>query len=169
MGGGFGYKHKVMDVQLPKGQKTHNLKQMYEFFCKRYPEEDIPFPLFSEVIKRYNLLILEQLLEGKRVLLPSGLGHLQVIRHQRTFKYKRIDWYETNKLKKEGINKHVYYSDDTWVKFTWFRPRKLINRTVYKFTPTKGCNGNTKKLAELIRMDPFALERFSYRDKLYEK
>lgn len=165
----FKYKSQVMDIRLPDGQKTHNLKQMYEFFCKRYPEEDIPFPLFAEVIKRYNTLILEQLFEGKRVILGSGLGHLGIIKKERSFNHRRIDWYETNKLKKEGINKHVYYTDNLWVRFSWYKPGRLTNQTVYKFTPTKGCNGNTKKLAELIRDNPFALDSFAYKNEINER
>lgn len=161
----FKYKTKIMDVQLPKGQKTHNMKQMYEFFCKLYPEEEISFLMFREVIERYNKLLVERILEGETVTLGSGLGNIVVQKNLRSFNKKVIDWAATNKLKKEeGINKYVYYTDDTWVKIYWFRYHKITNMTVYRFVPTKGCNGITKKLSERIKSNPFLLDQIKYKE-----
>lgn len=169
-GARFKYKTKIMDVQKPEGQVTHNMKQMYEFFCKLHPDEDIPFILFRETITRYNKMLLERILNGEKVMLGSGLGAIVILKNKRSFNKRMIDWGETNRLKREeGINKYVYFTDDTWVKFYWHRLSKIGNRSVYRFVPTKGCRGITVELAKRIKQNPFLLDQISYREYPEEK
>lgn len=152
----------IFNIKLKEGKQTFTVKEMYQYFKIAHPEEDISFTLFSEIVYRYNKILLEQLLQGKQILLGSGLGKIKIKRVERRFNKKRIDWYETNKLKKQGINKHVYYTDDHWYRFSWFKGIRLVNKTVYKFTPTKGCNGNGKRLAAALRNNEFLHQNFDY-------
>lgn len=144
-------------------KKTYGLPEMYKYFKIKYPDEKVSPLMFGEVIERYNKLLVKRLFMGERVSLGVKLGRLRIKRVERRFKKPRIDWYETNKLKKEtGISKYVYYTADFWLRFSWLKAVNLKNKTVYKFTPTKGCHGITKALAKYCREDPFAYDRFDY-------
>ena len=62
---------------------------------------------------------IEYILEGETLRLGQGLGTIRVKKVKRNFSKPRIDWYETNKLKREGINKFVYYTDSQWFRYYW--------------------------------------------------
>lgn len=155
-------KRPIFNIKIREGKQTYTVKEMYEYFKIAHPKEDISFTLFSEIVYRYNKLLLDQLLQGKQISLGSGLGKIKIKRVERKFNKPRIDWFETNKLKKQGINQHVYYTDDFWYRFSWFKGIKLTNKTVYKFTPTKGCNGNGRKLAAALKNNEFLHQNFQY-------
>lgn len=153
---------QVFNIKLPKNKQTYGIKEMYKFFKILYPNEDVPYALFVEVISRYNKSLVKKLFAGERVSLGHKVGCIRVKRVERKFYTKRIDWGETNKLKKQGINKHVYHTEDFWLRFSWLKGAKLKNKTVYKFTPTKGCHGITTALAKYCKENPFAYQNFKF-------
>ena len=147
---------RIINIQLEENKKTFTMKEMYEFFKLVYPEHDISYNLYSEVVSRYNKKLVDNLFKGQNITLGCGLGVLRIKKVERKFNHKKIDWGETNKLKSEGINRHVYYTDDYWYRFSWFKGYKIRNKTVYRFIPTKGVNGITKKFANHMKSDDFA-------------
>lgn len=137
------------------------MKEMYLYYKKMHPDSNVSYLMFSEVLGRYNKKLLERLFRAEKVTLGSGIGVLSIKKVNRKFVKPRINWYETNKLKwEEGINKYVYYTDDYWYRFSWLKGQKLPNKSVYKFTPTKGENGITKKFKQCLDNDPFLEEKF---------
>lgn len=151
---------KVFNIKLPKGKKTYGIKEMYNFFKISYPDQSIPYPLFVEIITRYNKRMADHLFKGEQVSLGHYIGKLRIKKVERKFYTKKIDWYQTNLLKKQGINQHVYYTEDFWLRFSWLKSVNLKNKSVYKFTPTKGPRGITSKLAKYCKSNPFAYQNF---------
>jgi len=153
---------KVIDIRLPKNKQTFTMKEMYKFFKLVHPDSNISYFMYSEIISRYNKkAIMAKMFEGEKILLGSGIGTLGIKRVKRKFVKPSINWYETNKLKKEeGISKYVYYTDDYWYRFSWRQGTKLKNKSVYIFEPTKGVNGITKKFKKALDKDEFLAQKF---------
>lgn len=139
----------------------YSVKDMYKAFKATYPESDIPYALYSYTIEKFNKKIIDKVLEGKVFYFGHNLGSVRIKRVKRNFNKPTINWCETNKLKAQGINKHVYFTDDYWYRWYWDKYRaKIKNKTVYKFEPTKGDSGARKKLIRLLNTDEFAHQNF---------
>lgn len=152
---------KIVDIQLPVGRKVFTMKEMFRFYNLLYPESDMRSLMYNEILSRYNKRAIEKkLFQGERVVLGSGLGSLRIKKVYRNFKRPRIDWNQTMQIKKEtGKAKYVYFTDDYWFRFSWHKGVKLKNRSVYKFTPTKGVNGITKRFNKSLKEDEFLYEK----------
>lgn len=135
--------------------KIHRASDMYKWFRKQNPGTDITYTLFKEIISQFNKLAVEYILEGKAVNFGSNLGSIRIKKIERKFsKARTVNWGETNKLRKQGINQMVYFVDNYYYKWHWHRSLcKIKNKTVYIFQPTKGAGGNRQKLSRLLKSD----------------
>jgi hypothetical protein len=137
------------------------VKDMYKEYKELHPESDVTYSLFSHYIERFNKKIIEKVLEGKTFYFGHNLGSVRIKRVKRNFNKPTIDWFETNKLKAQGINKHVYYTDEFWFRWYWDKYRaKVKNKAAYRFEPTKGPTGAKKQLIKLLKTDEFAQLNF---------
>jgi hypothetical protein len=145
----------------PKG--VHNVKDMLNWYKKHNPDTDINYKQFNAVIGAFYKKVVEAILDGKTYNLGNRLGKIRIQRLKRSFKNPTIDWYETNKLKKEtGETKFVYYTDEYYYRWYWQKKRcQVKNKTVYSFKPTRGENGITKKLAKKLKEDEFSYLLYS--------
>lgn len=134
---------------------------MYKEYKSKNPDSDVTYSLFSYYIELFNKKVINKILEGKVFYFGHNLGSIRIKKVKRNFKSPTIDWFETNKLKQQGINKHVYYTDEYWYRWYWDKYRaKVKNKAVYKFEPTKGPNGAKKQLIRLLKQDEFAYLNF---------
>jgi len=135
--------------------------EMYKQFVVDNPDTDITYTLYKEVISMYNKKLVDVLLTGKEYNLRHNLGRVRIRKVQRNFDKPTINWGETNKLKAEGINQFVYYTDDHWFRWYWEKRKCSVkNKSVYQFKPTTGKSGNKRKLIELLQNDEFAYLNF---------
>ena len=135
----------------------HSIKDMYVAYKKDNPESDTTYALYTYIIEKFNKKVIDVILSGKVFYLGHGLGSIRIKKIKRNYNRPTIDWYETNKLKKEGINNHVYYTDEYWYRWYWDKYRaKVSNKTVYRFDPMKGPTGSRKRLVKHLRNDEFA-------------
>mgnify|MGYP001563822434 FL=1 len=135
----------------------HSIKDMYKAYKKDNPNSDTTYALYTYIIEKFNKSVIEEVLKGKTFYMGHNMGSLRIKKVNRNFKKPTIDWGETNKLKKEGINKHVYYTDDVWYRWYWDKYRaKVSNKTVYRFDPMKGPTGSKKQLVKHLKNDEFA-------------
>jgi len=142
-------------------KQTHTTEDMYRFFKKKYPDSDVTFLQFRYTIGQFNKKLVDALLEGKTINLGKNLGRLRIRRIERNFETPRINHFETQKLKAQGIDKTVYFTDPYYFRFGWEKKyAKVKNKSVYKFKPTGGPSGNRKKLSRLLREDEFAQLNF---------
>lgn len=133
--------------------------------------------LFKDICGEFNISIVENiLLEGKSFNMRSNLSNISIRRIERNPSAPTIDWWESNKYKQElmqegvelfnpetgeGKKWFIYYTDPWYCKYHWEKHRcKLPNKTVYRFTPTRGLKGNKEKLTELLRTDELAYLKF---------
>ena len=102
-----------------------------------------------------------KVLEGKEFYLGYKLGTISIRRIERNFDKKSVNYFETKKLKAQGIDKVVYYTDDHWFRWYWAKRRsKEPNKSVNKFSPTTGPNGIKRAHTTLIQEDEFAFLNF---------
>lgn len=153
-------------------QKKHS--DVYEYFKRMNPESSISRAMFYSYLKQLNYELTKMIIEGMCFRVGNNLGYIYVQKSDRNFKYKTINWGATNKLKKQGINKLIYYTTDTVYRIVWKRIStkkiyKLLgldgNREVdkymcYDFKPTSGVGSFKRRVAKAIHEDPMAQTRF---------
>ena len=136
-------------------------KDSYKWYKQLNPDSPVTYALYKHIISRFNKRVSERILEGQVFNMGQRLGSIRIKKITRTFNKPTIDWGETNRLKKQGIKKLVYYTDDYYYRWNWDKHRCLVkNKSVYTFAPTAGSRGNKRKLVEKLRTDEFAYLNF---------
>ena len=139
-------------------------------------KEEVDEVLFKSICKDFNINIMDYILDGKEFNMGSNLSTISIIRLPRNNSNPRIDWGESNKYKKELINKgeelfnkntgegnkwYIYFTDNEYCRFYWKKSKcRVPNKSAYKFTPTRGEKGNKEKLINLLRIDELAYLKF---------
>lgn len=137
--------------------KNHTAKDMFKFYKKNNPGTDSTYTHFKYILSLFNKKASAEILAGATLNLHNRQGKIRIRKVKRNFTNPKIDWGETNKLKKQGISRWVYFSDDYWYRWYWEKKTCTIpNKSVYSFRPTGGENGNRKRLVKLLRSDEFA-------------
>ena len=145
----------------------HVTKDMYKFFKKNHPDTDITYFQFRYITGLFNKKVVERVLKGEEVKVKN-LGSFSIRRVERNFDTKKVNFNETNKLKKQGINKIVYWTDKFYYRWHWSKIGcKLKNKTVYSFKLSNGPNGNKRKISTLLQNDDLAYLNFrnNYNEK----
>lgn len=139
-----------------------NSTDMYKKFKERNPGTDITYPLFKYILTSYNKQVVDVLMRGETFNIGSKIGKLKISKFPRNFKRKTVDWGETNKLRKQGIKKMVYYTDDYYYGYYWQKKSCSVkNKSVYKFHPAGGKNGPKKRLINYLKADEMNRLTFS--------
>ena len=125
----------------------YGAKDMYKFFVKKNPDTDVTYTLFKYIISKFNKKIVNKVLDGT----------ISIRRIERNFDKKSVNYFETKRLKEQGIDKVVYYTDDHWFRWYWTKAKcQVPNKSVYKFSPTSGPNGIKRALSNKLNQDEFA-------------
>tara|TARA_R110002110_G_scaffold127963_3_gene307337 strand:- start:150 stop:623 length:474 start_codon:yes stop_codon:yes gene_type:complete len=145
---------------------------------KDYNEEDfkVDKQTFVNICSEFNILVINELLEGKEFNMGNNLSTLSIVRKDRDPRSPRIDWGESNKYKKElleegrelynpktgeGVKWHIYYTDEFYCKYYWRKGKcKVPNKSVYRFDATRGVKGNKEKLIYTLKTDELAYLKF---------
>lgn len=119
---------------------TVTVKDTYRFYTSRYGQKErtgVSLRTFGKVLKEFNKYFADQLILGNRMILPYGLGTLEIMKRKQAYliidgklqtKRLLIDWpstweyWKTNQKAKES-KKLLYYtnehSDNYRYKFVW--------------------------------------------------
>jgi hypothetical protein len=110
------------------------------------------YTTYCDIINTINQEIANVVLLGKRFSFRKKIGLLRIHTFNRNFNRKVVDKGETNKLKKQGINKIVYHVDDTYVGFKLIRnPESELDVRFYAFTPTNFVNTKDRSKSNFIK------------------
>jgi hypothetical protein len=156
----------MKEKKLKQTPKSLTTADMYKNFKKKN-SDDINYLLYKEVVSRFNKKISDEILKGYTFNPKFHLGRIRILKVKRTFKATPpIDWAESRKLQKQGVEKYlVYYTDPYWYRWYWEKKKCTIrNKTVYSFRPTvsnSSKQGNRNKLVKILREDPLASLRYS--------
>lgn len=153
----------------------HTIKDIHKDYIE-HVEDPIETRLFKQLCEEFNMLVIEDILNGKEFNMGSNLSTLSIRRIERNPSKPTIDWWESNKYKQEllaegkklydaetgeGEKWFIYYTDPWYCKYHWLKSRcKVPNKTAYRFTPTRGAKGNKEKLTRLLKKDDLAYLRF---------
>ncbi len=120
--------------------------------------------------------VVEQLLTGYEFALGYELSSIRIQKKTRSFRRNpRIDWEATMRYRQqrrlepdyapetdEKVHLH-YHEQPHWFRFYWKKTKcKVQNRHAYKFTPTRGPLGNSRKLARYLKANEFAEQQFDF-------
>lgn len=156
--------HQILPSRRRANKKNQfktavKLTDVYKFYCKKYGTASITGVTqhtFSAVIKEFNLYIGDQIIKGDRMILPFGLGTLEVEKKKQRYQVNdgkintkplMIDWpstYEYWKKNEEACKskKLLYYtndhSDNYRYKIRWDKYGILANKIrIYSFDATR--------------------------------
>ena len=151
------------------------IKDIHKDYVK-HVEDPIETRLFRQICEEFNMLVVEGILDGGEFSMGSNLSTLSIRRIERNPSKPTIDWWESNRYKQELLAKgkelfdvstgqgekwFIYYTDPWYCKYHWQKSRcKISNKSAYRFTPTRGIEGNKEKLTKLLKDDDLAYLRF---------
>jgi len=141
---------------------SKTLTDIYQYYKeKNTGTEKITEKLFREIWAVYIAEAIDIVLEGGYIILPGRLGELSVVRKERDPEKKAPNWGETNKLRKEGFEGIVYFTDPMYIRFLWRKSRCYVkNRSIWNFKPTRGAKGLKTKLKQKLDSDELAYLNF---------
>ena len=153
----------------------YTLKDIYKDYIKdskNYVDKSI----YNSIVQEFNIMIVDYILEGKEFNMGNNLSTLSIIRRDRDPRSPRLDWGESNKYKKElldkgeslynaetgeGVKWHIYHTDEYYCKYYWRKGKcKIPNKSVYRFDATRGLKGNKERLIYLLKEDDLAYLKF---------
>jgi hypothetical protein len=162
--------------------KSHTLRTIHKDYNEK-AEEQISFKTFYDICSEFNLGIIDTILDGYEFNMQNNLGTLSIRKVDRDPRNKSVDWAETNRYKKELIDKgvklydsltgegekwQIYYTDKYYCKYHWAKYKCLLkNKSAYRFDPTRGLKGNKEKLTALLKSDDIAYLKFKKRTPKY--
>jgi hypothetical protein len=159
-------KEAVETTTLP----VHGIEDLYRFYVseqKRRNEPYVGYFQYTETLRRFNAKVISEVLNGKTFTMGFELGRICIARLKRDFSRPTIDWGETKKLQKQGVNQWVYFQDTHYYRWFWKKLEcRVPNKSVYCFAPSKGPGGSVKKLASRLKSDEFAFQSYKTKEEL---
>ena len=153
----------------------HNINNIYNSYIEEY-DDTVNKNTFKKICEEFNIEIIESILEGDTFDMGNNLSTLSVRRVDRDPRTPRVDWGESIKYRKElesdgvelynvstgkGEKWYIYYTDKFYCKYYWKKGKcRIPNKSVYRFTPTRGLKGNKEKLINLLKTDDLAYLKF---------
>ena len=154
---------------------NYTLEDIYEDFDMR-SDLEVSKKTFRDICSTFNIEIINYILDGGKFNLGNNLSTISIIRLNRNNSKPVVNWGESNKYKKEllkegkelynsktgeGHKWYIYYTDEEYCRYYWNKGKcKITNKSVYKFTPTRGYKGNKEKLTNLLQTDELAYLKF---------
>jgi hypothetical protein len=152
----------------------YTIGHIYEDYTKG--SKDIDKSLFKDICSEFNMKAIDEILEGKELNMGNNLSTVSIKRVNRDPRSPRVDWGLSNTYKQElieegkelynaetelGIKWFIYYTDEYYCKYYWKKGKcRIPNKSVYRFTPTRGLKGNKEKLINLLKADELAYLKF---------
>lgn len=124
----------------------------YRAYVKKYgttSKTGVTPKIYRKVLKEFNMYLVQQIVEGKKVELPCGLGWLEISKHKPAYKIENgklntvklpVDWEKTNaywkKDSKAAAAKKVLFhtndhTDGFRYKIYWQKSRATVHVTNY--------------------------------------
>ena len=151
----------------------HTIKDIHKDYIE-HVEDPIETRLFKQLCEEFNMLVIEDILNGKEFNMGSNLSTLSIRRIERNPSKPTIDWWESNKYKQEllaegkklynaetgeGEKWFIYYTDPV-LQMSLAEAGAKYQQDSLWFTPTRGAKGNKEKLTRLLKKDDLAYLRF---------
>lgn len=135
-------------------------KTNYLNFCNSYPDLNIPFEKWKEILYRFNEEFRDYILEtGDRIKLPHGFGEFSINKKKRRrfksngekeFINLPIDWKKT-KEKGKIIYNFNHHTEGYFFGWMWFKEFSRLKYTdLFYFKPSRL---TSRKLSEFLNTD----------------
>jgi len=135
-------------------------KENYKDFCNKYPDIDIDFQRWKQVIYAFNESFRNYILEtGEKIKFPFGLGEFTINKKKRKIKKiidgkeyinLPIDWQKTRK-KGKYIYNFNFHTNGYYFGWVWFKAKTLIRLIdLWYFKPTRA---TSRMISHYIKVD----------------
>jgi len=137
-----------------KIQDLAKMQDLYDVYTYNHENNDLyttSYKTYKSILVDYYKSMMNEVLNGYRYKLPSGLGYIYVTKrlvNVRNLTRHGIDWVESVKNKKViyHLNNH---SKNYIYRFKWYKENSIIpNLYYYKFVASRA---NKRELAKIIK------------------
>lgn len=142
----------------------------------------LTYSLYRKVCALYNQRVMDRIIEHAEVFkLGYKMSIIKVVWNNQHKDAFPIDWFASHKLKEEIIERGgtpqdkdeapdgekwliTYDLDKPYARFYWKKVQCTVkNKTVYKFSPTRGLKGNKERLTKRIKNSPSSIFDYDQR------
>lgn len=134
--------------------KLRNIRESFKYY-KKTSRNPVDIKTYITLCSKYNKFLINKVLEGEKVTLPSRMGTLSIVGTKQKIRYDENgnvrglapDWVKTKKLwdrnlKAKERKQLVYHtnehSSNIRYKFFWSKDRVLVtNKTLYSLQVTR--------------------------------
>lgn len=134
---------------MSRVKDDNGLTEAYKFFKTKHSHK-IDIYTYKKICYEINKMICDQVLQGKMVSLPHGIGAIWIKKYKMNLDKPKLDLHET---KKQG--KKIYHlnfnSDGYQVRWCWRKKHNWFKNTkFYSFHPTRD---NSRRLAKVMKQE----------------
>lgn len=157
-------------------KSTYNKKDIYEFYSGTL-EGTIDRKTFHNLCKDFNSAVMDEIIkEGKEFNQGHKLSTVSVLRLERNWSNKQVDWNASNAYKQElldageklydaetgeGVKWLIYHTEKWYCRFYWKKKFcNVPNKSVYRLKFTGGKSGNKTKLKNHLKEDDLAYTKY---------
>lgn len=131
----------------PKGRPVKykvdvNPKALYDLYKERHKRTGkftANYKLWKSVIKDYNLIIRDKILnDAEKIYIPK-LGELYIKKRPMYYAQSTSNRWPVDRQKTKETGIKCYIEKDFHYKWSWNKARGLLRRSFYKFVPDRIC------------------------------
>lgn len=157
-------------------KSTYNKSDIYDFYSENL-SGSLDKKTFHDLCKEFNQAVMDEIIyEGKQFNQGYHLSTLSVVRVERDWSNKQVDWNASKKYRQELIDAGkeiydaktgegekwlIYHTEKFYCRFLWKKSKCAVtNKSVYQFKPSGGIVGNKTKLKEHIKENELAYTKY---------
>ena len=137
-------------------------------------KEVMSWSLWKKIIEEYYFRAKTKIIQGEDFRIGGSLGIIRMIRVERNYEKKTINWGATrklNKFKPDGKPLLVYFTDEDYCRVGWAKTTRIPNISSYNFTAahrssttdrTSASKGFRQELHRALKMDPSLKYRYKF-------
>lgn len=135
--------------------KEKGIRDIYKHYvekCEKKGHVPSDYKVFTSILKEFNLLLRDKILNNDTVKLPYRMGYLGIIKFENTFNPEKQYKWKIDYKKSKEVGHIVYYGAEYGYRWKWFRTlAKVSGKKYYHFKPCRLASRSiTKKLNEGI-------------------
>lgn len=127
--------------------KEIGLKDFYKFYKEKTSKTNkkiVDYKLYRDILKEFNILLREQILNNENIQLPYNLGKLGITKFEVNYDPTKQHKWKVDFKKTKELGYKVYYGSEYGYRWKWSKG-KLIGKRYYHFKPCREASRSITK------------------------
>lgn len=121
----------------------------YENYCEERGMKTLKYKQVTQIIKDFNILLRDYILDNNIVKLPYSIGFITVLKFPNKFEEDKKHKWKVDFKKSKELGFKVYYGDEYGYRWKWYKTiLKNSGNTNYKYVPCRYCS---RAIAKVIQ------------------